>query len=102
MSTDQTPCRQRDLLAVSPLLEEVAVVVVDTAVDPTAHTLPDRDPDHQRPDEGAAEEAMEPVDMTIAIPDDEVVAAASTATEALRGTEVVTTGDEKRVISPVA
>lgn len=45
---------------------------------------------------------MEPVDMTIAIPDDEVVAAASTATEALRGTEVVITGDERKVISPVA
>lgn len=75
---------------------------VDTAVDPTAHTHPDRDPDHQRPDGGAAEEAMEPVDMTIAIPDVAVVAAASTATEALRGTEVVITGDERKVISPVA
>lgn len=102
MSTDQTLCRQPDPLAVSPLLGEAVVAVVDTAVDPTAHTHPDRDRDHQRPDEGAAEEAMEPVDMTIAIHDDAVVAAASTATEALRGTEVVITGDERKVISPVA
>lgn len=102
MFIDQTPCRQLDLLAVSPLLGEVVVAVVDTAADPTAHTLPDRDPDHQRPDEGAAEEAMEPGDMTIAIHDDAVVAAASTATEALRGIEVVITGDERKVISPVA
>lgn len=102
MSTDQTPCRQLDPPGVFPLLGEVAAAVVDTAVDPTAHTHPDRDRDHQRPDEGAAEEAMEPVDMTIAIPDDEVVAAASTATEALRGAEAVTTGDERKSISPVA
>lgn len=102
MFIDQTPCRQLDLLAASPLLEEVVVVVVDTAVDPTAHTLPDRDLDRQRPDGGAAEEAMEPVDMTIAIHDDAVVAAALAATEALRGTEVAITGDERKAISPVA
>lgn len=102
MSTDQTPCRQLDLLAASPLLEEVVVAVVDTAVDPMAHTHLDRGPDHQRPDEEAVEGAMEPVDMTIAIPDVAVVAAASIATEALRGTEVVITGEERKVISPVA
>lgn len=83
MSTDPIRYHRPDHLAEA--LHLVAAVVVaaaiDTAADPTIHTLLALDPDHQDPDDGVVEEeeeVMELVGVMIMMPDAAAAAAVST------------------------
>lgn len=99
MSTDPIRYRRPDLLA--EVLHLVVVVVaaaaVDTAADPTIHTLLALDPDHQGPDDGVEEEeVMELVGVMIMMPDAAVAAAVSTTIVA----QVETIGKRKEGKGP--
>lgn len=99
MSTDPIRYHRPDHLAVAlHLVVVVVAAAVDTAADPTIHTLLALDPDHQDPDDGVEEEGevMELVGVMIMMPDAAVAAAVSTTIVA----QVETIGKRKEGKGP--
>lgn len=98
MSTDPIYHRPDHLAVALHLVVVVVAAAVDTAADPTIHTLLALDPDHQDPDDGVEEEGevMELVGVMIMMPDAAVAAAVSTTIVA----QVETIGKRKEGKGP--